>query len=186
MGYVIFGILSIISSFGMDIIMSMRIVRDIADAGYKINIAKLEEFGELFYESNSNLYVFIPIYNFMVIFEKLIQYNNSCGMLIDQLGVLGVLEKMDIEEQEKYSINPTSLNALFININSHLKENDNINCEKKLVTSEKCSNEEYKDDMNKGCEFINNSSKDYDNYYDLYNDELSTEEEKVLSKKRTR
>ena len=70
MGYVIFGILSIISSFGMDIIMSMRIVRDIADAGYKINIAKLEEFGELFYESNSNLYVFIPIYNFMVIFEK--------------------------------------------------------------------------------------------------------------------
>ena len=119
MGLMFFWILSIIASFIMEIIQEMRIFKDVADEGYKINLEKMSEWKKQFDPNSSKilyLSLLIPIYNFMVVFKRTIDYNNARSLIIDQLGVLGFLEKMSEREKKEYLKKPTALNAMIVTI----------------------------------------------------------------------
>ena len=92
MNYFIFWRGTIIGSFGGKLINELRIFKDVADAGYKINMEKFSAFQELFIpnETRGNfLFRFIPIYNIMNVCKNIIDYNNIRPILLDHLNVIG-------------------------------------------------------------------------------------------------
>lgn len=108
---------TIVASFGMEIANELRIFKDVADAGYKVDIYRLSELGN---QLNPNakkitlLSMLIPIFNVMQVFQRIAQYNNNRPMMLDQLGVIGALEEMSEIEKTEYSKNPTGLNAFVV------------------------------------------------------------------------
>lgn len=118
MELLVFWLGSSVASFGMLTSVVFRIIKDIADAGYKFNIKNASKLGEQvnsLNESNfSMLSMLIPILNFAQVFKISIQYNNVRNMLIDQLNIANVLEEMTDLEKEEYQKNPTGLNALLV------------------------------------------------------------------------
>lgn len=69
-----------ILSLGMNIANSLRLFKDVADAGYKINLEKIKELGKQLNPNSTKITfisMLIPIYNLMQVFEAMIQYNNA-------------------------------------------------------------------------------------------------------------
>lgn len=113
--FLIFWIASIITSFSMEISNELRMFKDAADAGYKIDIKRLSELGEQLNPNTSKntlLSMLVPISNIMQIYQRTIQYNNARSMILTQLGVMDVLEEMTEKEKEEYQQKPTDLNAI--------------------------------------------------------------------------
>lgn len=67
-----------VASFGMEIANELRMTKDVADAGYKIDVKRLSELGK---QLNPNatkatlLSMLIPIFNVVQVFQRTIQYN---------------------------------------------------------------------------------------------------------------
>lgn len=108
-----------ITSICMEIANELRMFKDVADAGYKIDIKRLSDLSK---QLNPNapkatlLSTLIPIFNIIQVFQRTIQYNNLRPTILDQLNAIDVLEEMLEIEKEEYSKNPTGLNALIIPI----------------------------------------------------------------------
>lgn len=102
----------------------LGLFKDIADAGYKIDIKKISELNE---QLNPNatkatlLSMLIPVFNVMQVFQRTIQYNNARPIIIDQLRVIDALEEMSEIEKTEYLKNPTGLNALIVPIKSEMR-----------------------------------------------------------------
>ncbi len=113
-----------VASFGMEITNEMRMFKDAADAGYKIDVKRLSELGM---QLNPNatketlLSMLIPIFNVMQVFQRTIQYNNVRPMILDQLSVIDALEEMTESEKAEYLKNPTGLNALVVPLKSEIR-----------------------------------------------------------------
>ena len=113
-----------IASFGMEIANELRMFKDVADAGYKVDVKRLSELGK---QLNPNatkvtlLSMLIPIFNVMQVFQRTIQYNNVRPMILDQLSVIGALEEMSEIEKTEYLKNPTGLNALVVPLKSEIR-----------------------------------------------------------------
>lgn len=75
-----------VASFGMEIASELRMFKDVADAGYKVDVKRLSELGK---QLNPNatkatlLSMLIPIFNIMQVFQRTIQYNNVRPMILD-------------------------------------------------------------------------------------------------------
>lgn len=99
--------------------------KDAGDAGYKINIKRMDEIKkQLAPDASTNTYLtlLIPIYNVMKAMQKGIQYNTYIRpMLLDQLGVLDVLEEMSEEEKQQYAKKPTALNAISLYVKHEVR-----------------------------------------------------------------
>ena len=113
-----------IISFGMEIVNELRMFKDAADAGYKIDVKRLSELEK---QLNPNatkatfLSMLIPIFNVMQVFQRAIQYNNVRPMILDQLRVIDALEEMSELEKAEYLKNPTCLNALSVPLKSEIR-----------------------------------------------------------------
>lgn len=96
---------SIVFSFGMEISRELRMFKDVADAGYKLDVEKLSSFvKEINPDANkiTILSILIPIYNVINAFQNDLNYNKVRHMLLDQLYLMDVLDEMS--EYEKKSI----------------------------------------------------------------------------------
>lgn len=124
MEFLIFWLGTSIASFGMEIANELRMFKDVADAGYKIDMERLTELGK---ELNPNatkvtlLSILVPGVNIMQVFQRANQYNNIRAMVLDQLHVIDALEEMTETEKEEYLKNPTGFNALFINLKKKIR-----------------------------------------------------------------
>lgn len=113
-----------IASVGMKLANELRVFKDVADAGYKIDVNKLLECGNQLNPNASkvtSLSMLIPIFNMMQVFQKIIQYNNIRPLVLDQLNVIGALEEMSEIEKAEYLRKPTGLNALMVLLKSEIR-----------------------------------------------------------------
>lgn len=118
---------TVIASIGMEISHELRVFKDIADAGYKYNLKKVNEISEHFNPDSLKktlISLLVIGYNIFYVFDKANKYNNARPMLLSQLDVAGVLEEMTDEEKKEYLKDPTGLNAIKIQIKSERKIND--------------------------------------------------------------
>ena len=106
-----------ITSICMEIANELRMYKDLADAGYKIDIKKL---GELREQLNPDapkidfLSLLIPILNILLVLKRTEEYNNARSMILNELSTMDLLEEMSEIEKEEYSKNPTGLNAFIV------------------------------------------------------------------------
>lgn len=93
----------------------LRIFKDLADQGFKINYEKFNEFYEHLKDENSKDYfikMFVPFYNFYRTYIDIQDYNNLHPYLIKEMYTLGLLENMSDFEFQEYQKNPSVINAL--------------------------------------------------------------------------
>lgn len=112
-----------ITSFCMEIANELKIFKDVADAGYKIDIERISELNQLNPNASKNTFLsmLIPIFNVMQVFQRAIQYNNTRYILLDSLNVMDVLEEMSEIEKQEYLRKPTGLNALLIPLKTEIR-----------------------------------------------------------------
>lgn len=124
MGFLVFWLASIGASFIMELASEFRLYKDVADAGYKVNIKRFNELGKQFnpYATKQALLsLLLPFgINIIMVFYRAMQYNNLRPFLIDQLSVIDALEEMTEEEKKEYSEKPTALNAILITLKPKL------------------------------------------------------------------
>lgn len=107
-------------SYGMTISLSFKMIKDIADGGYKLDINRLNEI----FGGNNNkdkaeniaklIFRFVPIVNLIIELDNLYQYAAASPYLIDQFRVMDCLIPFTKEEEEAYKLSPTGLNAVLI------------------------------------------------------------------------
>lgn len=117
MEFLVLWVSTSITSFCMEMANELRMFKDVADAGYKIDVRRLSDLNKQLNPNASKatiLSMLIPIFNIMQVFQRTIQYNNVRPMMLDQLNVMDVLEEMSEIEKQEYQKKPTGLNALLI------------------------------------------------------------------------
>ena len=122
MELLIIWILTIITSFGMKFIQELRIFKDIADLGYKVDLNELSEVDKELNKSHHNmlnvafLELLIPIYNMVSVLERTIQYSSNKAYFLEQLKFMDCIERMSRFEYGEYQKKSTGLNAVVIPI----------------------------------------------------------------------
>ena len=118
---------TVVASFGMQISHTLRVFKDIADAGYKCDLKRVNELSEHFNPDSSKktlISLLVIVYNIFYVLDEVNKYNNARPMFLSQLDVAGVLEEMTDEEKKEYLKEPTGLNAIKIQIKSESKKKD--------------------------------------------------------------
>lgn len=108
---------TIVASFGLEIAKELRMLKDVADAGYKINMERLSEIHKQINQDVPNATLqsmLIPVLNVMLVFQRTVQYYQARPMILSQLSVIDALEEMSEIEKTEYLKKPTGLNALII------------------------------------------------------------------------
>ena len=128
MQYLLIYLLTVLGSVVGETLLSLKMIRDIADAGYLIDKEKLSESLKKIKETsgvdlslNNKIIKFIPIVNLLNILKIHIDYNNARETIITQFSVMGALKEMTNEEKSEYSKKPSALKAMKIDINRELK-----------------------------------------------------------------
>lgn len=117
-------ITTVIASFGMDFANGLRMFKDVADAGYKIDTKRLNELSKQLNPNAPNttlLSLLVPIVNIWQVFKKTIQYNEVRPMVLDQLNIMDCIEEMSELEKEEYEKKPTGLNAFLIPLKTEIR-----------------------------------------------------------------
>lgn len=117
MKIVVLWISTVAASFCIELTNELRMFKDVADAGYKINIDRLSDLSKKLNPDASKitlLSMLIPIFNIIQVFERITKYNNIRPMLLDQLSIIDALEKMSEIEKQEYQKRPTGLNAILV------------------------------------------------------------------------
>lgn len=115
---------SVVASFFMEIGNELRMYKDAADAGYKINNSKLLERlgkGRESKPSLSTLFLLTPVINIMFVMKNTLDYNDRRDDLLTQLHVMGALDEMSDYEKSEYAKRPTGLNALLVPFKTMIK-----------------------------------------------------------------
>ena len=125
-----------VASFGLEIANELRVFKDAADAGYKIDINKLADLKNFKTSKIMFLSLLIPIVNIMQVVQNTIKYNAARETILDQLSLVDALEEMSDVEKQEYLKKPTGLNAILIllkakmiTLNETSIENDTDNAE---------------------------------------------------------
>ena len=117
MKIVVLWISTVAASFCIELTNELRMFKDVADAGYKINIDRLSDLSKKLNPDASKitlLSMLIPIFNIIQVFERITKYNNTRPMLLDQLSIIDALEEMSKIEKQEYLKKPTGLNAILV------------------------------------------------------------------------
>lgn len=119
MGFLGIWLATIVVSFGIDVMDTFIISKMAADEGYKINNKKILELGndispELV--KTSLFTMLVPIVNVLNSMYRSMKINMSSINILDQYGILGVLEEMSDYEKCEYAKNPTGFNAIKVSI----------------------------------------------------------------------
>ena len=110
---------TIILSASISIANELRMYKDAADAGYKINGRNLNYYNREYKNGtikNISIALLIPIYNIMITMINVMSYNINRGTMLDNLSMMDALEDMTEKEKQEYKRFPTGLHALIIMI----------------------------------------------------------------------
>ena len=116
---------TVIVSFAMELTNELRMFKDAADNGYKIDIKRLSEFSKQMNPDAAKttlMSLLIPIMNIIGVMQRTLQYNNVRYMILDQLSVIDTLIPMTKEDKEKYKEKPSSMKALIITVKSQTED----------------------------------------------------------------
>lgn len=126
--YLCIYLLTILLSIAGETLLTFKMIRDVADAGYLIDkrkfdesLKKIKEISNADILLNNKLIKFIPIVNLLNLLKMYDDYNKSNITLISQLSIMGVLNEMTEEEKKEYSKKPTALKAIKIDANREMK-----------------------------------------------------------------
>lgn len=117
MGLLFLWISTIVISKSMDVITSCRIIRDIADEGYKIKPDRFRDISSELTSDSTNytkIRSIIPFYNVFSSMNIGLEYFRNKGNILDQLYLLDTVERMDREEIELYNKKPSAFRAISI------------------------------------------------------------------------
>ena len=116
-------ILTIVLSNIMCSSLSFKILKDIADEGYKLSGKRVVDIKSEINFNMDKVSSLIPIYNILMPIFLLQNYNKCKDDFFEELRIIGAIEPMDEEEFLEYAKNPTGKNALDIFNNSKRKNN---------------------------------------------------------------
>ena len=114
-----------VASFTASLKNELRIFKDMADLGYKIDLKRMSDAIESVdpnLAKNSRLQFLIPVYNLAMAYKQITLYNENRDMIYDQLRVMDVLIEMTDEEKEEYKKKPTGFNAMILDLKMQIKE----------------------------------------------------------------
>lgn len=117
MKYFIMWLLTVVVSYFMEIMSELRIFKDAADAGYKVDLQRLKDISAQINPDGDKIFtlsLLIPIFNMINVLCRTKKFDEDRGFLLDELRVIDALDEMSKVEQEEYSKKPTLFNALFI------------------------------------------------------------------------
>jgi len=123
---------TVIMSFIFELDNGFTMFKDVADAGYKIDIDRMTEFTNKIKNSkntNSLLRILIPFYNVFIAMQLRMQYNQQKFAMLDQLNVMDCIEEMTEAEKIEYAKKPTGLNAIMIPLKSSIQASKAIKIE---------------------------------------------------------
>lgn len=103
-------------SLGMEMANELRVFKDAADNGYKINWEKLTELGQQVNLKELIVSLLVPFFNMFKVLQNTVDFNNQRAMMLTQFKVMGLLEEMNEIEKNEYLKKPTALNALLVPI----------------------------------------------------------------------
>lgn len=115
--FIIMWFITIIMSIYMSIKNSALLFKDVADAGYKIELSKIKEVYDSIgpdFDRNNKLIFLIPFVNLLNQVNVTIKYNDMRPFLLDELNAMNCLEEMSDLEKEKYNENKTGFTAIKI------------------------------------------------------------------------
>ena len=121
MNFYVWWLISIGASFVMDFQNGLRLFKDAADAGYKIDLKRYstvlndENLGKI-----NTLKLLIPGLNIFTVFQRAFNYNQARRFILDELSVMGLLKEMTNEEKKLYQTKPTAFNSFVISIKSEI------------------------------------------------------------------
>ncbi len=128
MQYLFMYLLTVLGSMVGETLLSVKMIKDIADAGYLIDreklsesLKKLKETSNVDLSLNNKIIKFIPIVNLLNLIKLYSDYDNARETIITQFSVMGALKEMTDEEKREYSKKPTGFKAIKIDINRELK-----------------------------------------------------------------
>lgn len=123
MEYLGYWLATVIASFIGEIANDLRIFKDAASAGYKINLNQTPEGKNQIFSNNTTrttnftfFKMLLPLINIIEVYRSILTYNNNKEMVIEQLYAQDTLEVMDSYEQSEWLKKPTALNALIVPI----------------------------------------------------------------------
>ncbi len=124
-----------IASYLMDVKSTLKLMKGIADEGYKFNKNRLKEINGLVDENikAKKLTDFIPLYNVYVSLNRNKEINEKASLLVKQLEIMGAIEEMDEAEKTIYELCPNVLTSITIaSMNDEELENEELENLKKL------------------------------------------------------
>lgn len=123
MNFIIFWLGTSIASFCAEIVNELRLYKDLADAGYKVDFKKMSGLQKRINPDAAKitfLSMLIPIWNIYLVSKNIISYNNNKSTILNQLNVMDCLKKMLDFEKQEYLKNPTGLNAYMISLKTEI------------------------------------------------------------------
>lgn len=126
--FIIFWILTILTSFSMQLAFVLRVFKDLADLGYKFNLDKFRNKNNLpvdTFEKN-NFITLIPFINLISEIKKVNNYNTNRQVILEQFKTLNLLENLSDFEKGEYLKKPTSLNAFLLPIKLEIRLDKSI------------------------------------------------------------
>lgn len=142
--FLIIWITTVLASIGADTSLAFKMIKDVADSGYKIKLDRMKEVSDALnpnVKQMNNFIKLIPVINLMKSFSDLVEYSNVRNNLLDEFSVLDCVEEMTDEEKKQYMLKPTAINAIVIYAKSKIKKEEK---DKKITISFKDGNEEGK------------------------------------------
>ena len=142
--FLIIWITTIAATIGADVSLAFKMIKDIADCGYKIKLDRMKEVSEALnpnVKQMNNFIKLIPIINLMKSFSDLVEYSKVRNKVLDEFSVLDCIEEMTDLERESYMLRPTAINAIVIYAKSKIKEEES---DKKVTITFKENDEEGK------------------------------------------
>lgn len=103
-------------SYFFDLKNGLRLYKDLADLGYKVDNKRLKDITNVLNPNGGiidNLKLCTPFYNLYYVLQKVKLYNDQKGIVADQIRALGALEEMTDFEKKEYNKKPTGFRALF-------------------------------------------------------------------------
>lgn len=131
MNFIGLWITTTVTSYVLDLGLGIKLFKDLADQGYKIDLERYKELKEELNLGNRSVIIkFIPFLNILNEMKKSFDYNQQRNMIFNSMDVLDLLEEMTDLEKEEYQKKPTGWNAILlpIKVERRLSKAERIIC----------------------------------------------------------
>ena len=132
---------SYIVSFSIKKIHELKILKDIADNAYKVDLKSLGKIEKILNSGAPKITFFsylIPFYNIAKVIRRINYYNSNKSIILSQLDGIEYISEMNNFEKIEYLKNGSIINAINISLNSkkNLESADSVKIETDSLNSE--------------------------------------------------